>query len=399
MKLFFFKSLLGLFATSVGIVQPFSTSVAKSATINPVNSCSNVQLPVSLAPGQSKQYQVFGELCGQSPSGDKTVQVLVAGTTYSHIYWDLPYQRERYSYVDALTQAGYATLNIDRIGIGNSSRPPADQVTVASNAYVLEQVIQGLREGKVAGVPQEKIMLVGYSSGSFGAVVGAASQDEDLAGVILSGFLHNQNPDFLTAFIDSFYPAQLDPRFSQQNLPDGYLTTQPGTRSDLFYYQPSTDPQVIALDEATKETVTTGEAATNVDAIFSETTKQIRVPVFLALGQYDNSFCTGNICDSAQSVADFEAPFFSPEANLQVYVLPNAGHSINLHQNAAEWYEAARQWSDLYVGATVTASQPVPEPDYQLGLLAMAAFGAVAVRKRQLKPVKSKAPESTKATT
>jgi len=383
----------------VGIVQPFTTSIAKSATIAPVTSCSDVQLPVALAPGEPKQYQIFGELCGQSPLGDRTVQVLVAGTTYSHIYWDLPYQRERYSYVNALTQAGYTTFNIDRIGIGNSSRPPADQVTVASNAYVLEQVIQGLREGQVTGIPQEKIMLVGYSSGSFGAVVGAASQDEDLAGVILSGFLHNQNQDFLSAFIDSFYPAQLDPRFSEQNLPEGYLTTQPGTRGDLFYYQPTTDPQVIALDEATKETVTTGEAATNVDAIFSETTRQIRVPVLLALGQYDNSFCTGNICDSAESVAAFEAPFFSPEANLQVYVLPDAGHSINLHQNAPEWYEAARQWSDLYVGATVTASKSVPEPDYELGLLAIAGFGAVALGKRQLKPAKRKTPVSSKATT
>jgi pimeloyl-ACP methyl ester carboxylesterase len=155
----------------------------------------------------------------------------------------------------------------------------------------------------------------------------------------------------LEAFINSFYPAQLDPRLSEQNLPDGYLTMQPGTRGELFY-QPNADPQVIALDEATKETVTIGEATTNAAAIFADTSRQIRVPVFLAVGQYDESFCTGDICQSAENVAAFEAPFFSPESNLQTFVLPGAGHSINLAANASEWFEAARQWSDRYVGAT-----------------------------------------------
>ena len=89
-------------------MQPLAVHVAESATLATV-SCSEVQLPVALARGEPKQYQVYGQLCGQSPLGDRTVQVLVSGTTYSHIYWDFPYQSENYSYVDALTQAGYAT--------------------------------------------------------------------------------------------------------------------------------------------------------------------------------------------------------------------------------------------------------------------------------------------------
>jgi alpha-beta hydrolase superfamily lysophospholipase len=379
MKQFLTRSLLTLFGASACIVQPPAVDVAFSATLATV-SCSEVQLPVALAPGEPKQYEVYGQLCGQSQQGDRTVQVLVSGTTYSHIYWDLPYQRENYSYVDTLTQAGYATFNFDRIGIGNSSRPPAEQVNVASNTYVLDQVVQSLREGQIGGVPQKRIMLVGHSSGAFGSVVGVASHDNDLAGVILSGFLHNQNFTWLDEFINSFYRAQLDPRLGGQNLPDGYLTTQPGTRESLFY-EPNADPQVIALDEATKETVTTGEATTNAAAIFAETSQQIRVPVFLAVGQYDGSFCTGNICENAENVAAFEAPFFSPEAKLQTFVLPGAGHSINLALNAPEWFEAARQWSDRYVGAT--APVPVPEPTGELGMFTLAALGAVLKWKRQ----------------
>ena len=380
MQQFLFRSLLALFGSSAFILQLLDVDVAQSSTLTPAT-CSDVQLPVALAPGEPQQYQVFGQLCGQSPQGDRTVQVLVSGTSYSHLYWDLPYQRDRYSYVNALTQAGYATFNLDRIGIGNSSRPPADQATVSSNTYVLNQVVQGLREGQIGGVAQNRIMLVGHSSGAFGAVVGVASQDSNIAGVILSGFLHNQNFTWLDEFINSFYPAQLDQRFTRQNLPSGYLTTQPGTRGNLFYENLNADPQVIAIDEATKETVTIGEATTNAAAIFAETSKQIRVPVFLAVGQYDGSFCTGNICDSAENVAAFEAPFFAPEAKLQTYVLSGAGHSINLHENAFEWFQAARQWSDTYVGATEVKS--VPEPTNGLGLLIASALGIVWVYKRQ----------------
>ncbi len=382
MKPYLERSLLTLFGASICIVQPLAVHVAESATLS-TPSCSEVQLPVALAPGEPKQYEIYGQLCGQSPSGDRTVQVLVSGTSYSHTYWDFPYQPENYSYVDALTQAGYATFNFDRIGIGNSSQPPADQVTVASNTYVLDQVVEGLRSGQIGGVQQNRIILVGHSSGAFGSVVGVASHDSDIAGVILSGFLHNQNFTWLDEFINSFYPAQLDPRFSGQNLPDGYLTTQPGTRENLFY-EPNADPQVIALDEATKATVTTGEAATNGAAIFADTSKQISVPVFLAVGQYDGSFCTGNICDSAENVAAFEAPFFSPQAQLQTFVLPGAGHSINLALNAPEWFEAAHQWSDHYVGAT-TSSTSVPEPSGELGMLTLAVLGAVFKWKRQVK--------------
>ena len=382
MESFLKRSLLALFGASVCIVQPLSVHVAESATLSTVN-CSEVRLPVALAPGEPKQYEVYGQLCGQSPLGDRTVQVLVSGTTYSHTYWDFPYQPENYSYVDALTQAGYATFNIDRIGIGNSSRPPADQVTVTSNVYVLDQVVQGLRSGQVGGVPQSRVMLVGHSSGAFASVVGVASQDSDLAGVILSGFLHNQDFNWLDEFINAFYPAQLDPRFSGQNLPEGYLTTRPGTRESLFY-EPSADPQVIALDEATKATVTTGEATTNGAAIFADTSRQIRVPVFLAVGQYDGSFCTGTICESAENVAAFEANFFSPEAQLQTYVLPGAGHSMNLAVNASDWFEAAHQWSDRYVGAT-TPPEAVPEPSSVLGVLALSALGAASRWKRPVK--------------
>jgi hypothetical protein len=46
------------------------------------------------------------------------VQILSPGGWYSHTYFDWPLDPARYSYMRAAAAAGYATFNIDRIGIG-----------------------------------------------------------------------------------------------------------------------------------------------------------------------------------------------------------------------------------------------------------------------------------------
>ncbi|ARV57861.1 hypothetical protein BZZ01_03735 [Nostocales cyanobacterium HT-58-2] len=367
-----YEILLSVLGASALIVQPQITNAANSA---PPLSCSDTYLPVALAPGESSQYQVYGQLCSRYPLSNRTVQVLVPGGTYDHNYWDLSYQPEQYSYVDALTQAGYATFNIDRIGIGNSSRPPADQVTVQSNGYVLNQVNQLLRSGKINGVQFDNIINVGHSLGSIIAIE-TAIQYGGVDGVILSGLIHNLRSDSAQALRDSLYPAQLDPRLSEENVPEGYRTTLPGTRGQLFYNQSNTDPQVIALDEATKQTQTTGEAAALRGGVAAlPDTRQINVPVLLAIGQKDNLSCIDNICNP-ENVPAFEAPFFSPQAQLQTYVLPDAGHVMNLELNASLWYYAARQWSDRFVG---TISVSVPEPASVVGLLMLTAGGSLLV--------------------
>ena len=344
--------------------------------------CSDNYLPVSLVPGEPTQYEVFGQLCGQSPLNNKTVQVLVSGATYDHNYWNLSYQSERYSYVKALTQAGYTTFAIDGIGVGNSSHPPGNRVTLDSDAYVVHQVIQSLRDGEVNGESFQKIELVGHSLGSLVAI-SEVSKYNDVNGVILTGFLHNLNPDVPTKFADAFYPAQLDPRIALQNLPSGYLTTKPGLRSQLYYNITDTDTQVISLDEATKGTIATGENASG-GAIFSNASEQIHVPVLEVVGQNDGFYCSSTVCNSSTNVAQNEASYFSPLAHLATFVLPEAGHVINLHLNASEWYEMARQWSDKSVGREVNILTPGPEPNYGLGVLTLATLGTVTVLKRSL---------------
>ncbi|MFP4099394.1 alpha/beta hydrolase [Coleofasciculus sp.] len=373
MKPFFRHSLLSVFGAAAFSLQPLAAAPVKAEIFTPLT-CSDIYLPVALAPGEPLLYEVYGQFCHQSLLAIPTVKVLVSGNTYNHSYWDLPYQPETYSYVNALTKAGYATFNIDRIGVGNSSRPPADQVTVQSNAYVLNKINQALRNDGINGVKFEQIINVGHSSGS-ATIIEAVSQYGGVDGVILTGFLHKTNPDYFPEAIQSVYAAHLDPRFSGENLPEGYFTTKPNTRGNLFHDQSNTDPQVIALDEATKETLTTGEFSIE-SALDPEKSLAINVPVLLAIGQNDFPFCSGDICDSAENVLAFESQFFAPQAMLQTYLLPDAGHSINLALNAPLWYEEARLWSNRFFGEDSTKS--VPEPTSVLGVLMLAAFGIVS---------------------
>src|SRR5207237_4336047 len=126
--------------------------------------CQPLRLAVALAPGAPANQTVSAILC-RPPGRGGTLQILLHGATYSHIYWDFPYRPERYSYVRAMSRAGYATLNLDRLGIGASSHPSADALTRTSEAYVTHQLVQLALSGGFEGGPFEHVVLVGHSLG------------------------------------------------------------------------------------------------------------------------------------------------------------------------------------------------------------------------------------------
>lgn len=396
-KMKYLHQLAGCGAIALGSLSGWGAPV--KAALLPSLSCVEQYIPVALTPGAAATYEVYGELCSQPGVQNRTVQVLISGNTYNSSYWDFSYQPQNYSYVNALTQVGFATFNIDRIGIGKSSRPPAEEVTVESNAYVLHQVNQALRNGAVAETPFDKIMHVGHSFGSVVAIA-AASQYGGIDGLMLTGFLHNISPEYVADATSALYPAPLDPILADKNLPAGYLTTVPGVRGQLFYTTTNTDPAVIAEDEATKDTLTVGEIATIFDALASNQSLQIKVPTLLAIGQYDYPFCPNRNCQDAAFVSAFESSWFAPEANLQTYVLPNGGHNINLDLNASDWFKVAREWSIRAVGPgprpvanrsltdspslrQSNATQSVPEPTATLGLLSTVLLGLLVGYRRQ----------------
>jgi pimeloyl-ACP methyl ester carboxylesterase len=309
--------------------------------------CQPYDVPVALGIGQPLQYTIYGELCNPTTGASHTLELTIPGGTYGHIYWDFPYDPQTYSYVRSANAAGYSTFNIDRIGTGFSSHPPLSvvDVTMFTNAYVIHEIVQDLRSGQIGNHAFAQVVLVGHSLGSVDAWIEAGTY-HDVDGVIITGLLHHLNALTLARVLDTLYPAELDPRFANANYGVGYLTTEPGTRGQDFYYLPNADPNVVALDEATKETATDGELTTFPVALESGISAQILVPVLLVVGQHDALLCGlgATDCSSATTVLHAEAPYYAPQAQLQVAVIAGSGHDLNLHQSAPLWFATATAW-------------------------------------------------------
>ncbi len=303
-------------------------------------SCQPVNLRLALNPGGQPDVTISGSIC-VAASSNNTVQVLVHGATYGRNYWDFPFQPEIYSYVRFLNAIGMSSFNFDRLGSGQSSHPQSDAVTLDSNAFIIHQIVQGLRDGTIGGHRFQKVVLVGHSFGSVISIAEAARY-HDVDGVVLTSLLHRFDP---TPF--QVYPAAQDPRFAGAGLDPGYLTTIPGTRGQVFYYQPTADPRVIQLDESTKETLTGAEFNTVIGEVISGVlARQINVPILLLVGRRDRLFCVpgASDCSSSATILAAEAPFYTSAPSLQAVVVPSTGHDLTLHYTSLATLGAKAAW-------------------------------------------------------
>jgi pimeloyl-ACP methyl ester carboxylesterase len=305
---------------------------------------------VALEPGDPPQYQVAGALCWRGHLAGRSVLVLVHGITHSHLNWDLRYQPERYSYVDAFTRAGYATFNVDRIGTGTSDRAPAAEVTLESNAFVLHQIVAGLRSGTVGGTAFPRVALVGHSYGT--AVSEAeAGRYRDVDAVVALSALHSVDPGALSIVFANHVPAQTDSRFRNAGLPLGYLTTREGVRGELFYEPTNSDPKVVALDEATKQTDTNGEWGTLAQFVSPPAAQTVEVPVFIAVGDRDRLACNTYLsCVDGAELVRRERFFFAADACLEGWVQRGAGHNVLNERSAPAMQAAVLDFVDRHVG-------------------------------------------------
>ncbi|WP_394843139.1 alpha/beta hydrolase [Pendulispora brunnea] len=321
------------FATtlSMGILCAVSAQgqEARGAACPP--SCERVTFDVHLQPGAADAYRMVGSLCARGPVVPHTLQILLHGATYTKEYWDFPYARPRYSYVAAQTAAGFATLSLDGLGAGESDHPPAAQVTTAANAYAVHQIIQTMQSGSfLRSFRPERIVLVGHSLGAAVAAVEAATY-QDVDGVIFSGILHNQGPDNFTLY-QNLQPAA----------PEGYVTTIAGQRGPLFYRSEYAESAVIEADERLKSTVSATQFSDA--AAGAAATASIRVPVLVAVGDEDSTYCSPPSC-SETGALEREKAFYTPEARVEVVGIPQVGHSLNLHRRAGAWFAAAAAWT------------------------------------------------------
>jgi pimeloyl-ACP methyl ester carboxylesterase len=333
----------------VGLIVIVVAATAPSMAFAGSSTCVGADVPVTavLVPAT-----IHGTLCmpaGQTPA---TVMVLVPGATYNGSYWNFPYEPDIYNFRQAMNGAGYATFVIDPLGTGQSSRPPSALVTTLVQAVAVHDVIRTLRDDGMDGIRFSKLILGAHSLGSAAAILEAGTYHDENA-LLLTGISHSANVGGFAALLTSLEPAVLDPALAGQRYDPGYLATRAGTRQSLFYAPQTTDPAVVAQDEATQDVVSAAEIPDAVLASFGPLSALITAPVLLADGQDDRFFCsplTGN-CDSAATLKASEAPFFAAAPCLDTYVLPGAGHDLNLATDTGEYQRAVISWADTFVGS------------------------------------------------
>ena len=246
--------------------------------------------------------------------------ILVSGSSYDHPYWDSAVDGGKYSFVDAANRAGYATLDLDRLGLGSSDEPPAELTSIQDQADELHQIIQSLKNGELSSYGFSEIVLVGHSLGS-AIVQTEAGNYSDADALVLTGFRHEVNRAGAGELISSIRPAA--------GPPDGYLTLE---NRDLFYDVGHTSSKVLAWDASHIGTGTGAELNFRF-ALDPARSAGITAPVLEVVGDHDLLFQT----DASTFAA--ERAFYSNSSDFEQLIVENAGHDVTLENNAPHTFQ------------------------------------------------------------
>ena len=253
--------------------------------------------------------------------------ILVSGFTYDHEYWDPSVGGGRYSFVDAANRAGYATLNLDRLGVGESDRPPADLTSIQAQADELHQIIESVRSGDLRSYGFSEIVLVGHSLGSAIAQTEANTYG-DVSAVVLTGFRHAVNPSGAGEFITSIHPAA--------GQPPGYLTFD---SRDILFDIDNTSPRILAWDASHIGTGTIAELDFGF-ALDPAQSAGISVPVLEVVGDHDLLFLTDPSTFAAESA------FYPNSPDFEQLIVSNAGHNVTLERSAQQTFDQILDFVD-----------------------------------------------------
>ncbi|KAI4112841.1 MAG: hypothetical protein LQ345_006067 [Seirophora villosa] len=116
-----------------------------------------------------------------------TLQLLTHGGTPDHTYWDIA---PGYSYIDAATLAGYATLSYDRLSTGLSDHPdPLQAVQLPLQVELAHTIVRNLRNASMSDerISVSEIVGVGHSLGGTLTQAVAAKYPKDFDALIIQG--------------------------------------------------------------------------------------------------------------------------------------------------------------------------------------------------------------------
>ncbi len=295
-----------------------------------------VSFPVTLS--DSRTYQVAGYIYRAPKVKHRTVQLLVHGATYNHLYWDAAaVNGVDYSYARAMARRGYLVIAIDQLGAGASDKPDGDFFGLDDAARALHQVAGQVR---TLGGPETKLALIGHSNGAVTAIYAQGTYRD--ADVLVS-----------TGWVHGFRPLPVNPADPdiQAAVSTPYINFRGPKRNVLMYFPAQTDLQMIAYDEATLTDSMPRRQFFDLIGIHGEITglgpggqttrtrsQQVTVPTLVQEGERDD------LIAPPTSGPPSEQAFYPLVADFTKQVLPQIGHCYNLHLNHDEGWKSIDRW-------------------------------------------------------
>ena len=308
------------------------------------------RLDVRDAPGLPGAHEIAASLvapAGFGESGPATLLFCLPGGSLSRRYWDLEVDGDRrFSFAEFMAARGFATLAIDHLGIGDSSRPadgaaPDLRGFARANQAALAQALERLRSGDSdAGLPppaELRSIGVGHSMGSCLTVVQQAEHAPHRALVLLS-FTTRGLPHFLS---DEERALAGDPQRARARLPElidarfgtPFPSPPRGAGREAAYGVGSAPPEAVrALRDASTDLLAGPGILSMIPGAFAPEALRIRVPVFLAVGDHD------------LHAADHASGEFPHAPEVLAYTLPDCWHCHNVANTRERLWARIARW-------------------------------------------------------
>ncbi|MCJ1381429.1 hypothetical protein MMC17_004539 [Xylographa soralifera] len=200
---------------------------------------------------------------------------------------------------------------------------------------VLSNLVKGVKAGTYTGslgMPS-KIVVLGFSFGSFVTTTLVATEPTLVDGAILTGL--GYAPTAFAPFFEAYQSriaATQDPaKFGE--LDSGVLTwVDVLANINTYFKQPNYEIDVAEYSETIKQPYTVGEVLSlQLGLGVKADAGNFRGPVLVVTGEYDFFACAG-YCPGF--LEDNLKPLYSGAKNLQIAIHPDSGHSINYNKNA-----------------------------------------------------------------
>ncbi|KAJ6517874.1 Alpha/beta hydrolase family-domain-containing protein, partial [Mycena vitilis] len=278
-------------------------------------------------------FNISGTFCQPdtvSANDSNVIQLLVHGFTYTGDYWSpLVEEFQNYSYSAFSCDRGLASLAVDSLGVGLSSRPVnASDVQYPTSSAALSEVARHLKTVSIVpGLqPFRKVIGIGHSAGSalltFGAIFEGPQSPFD--GLILTGLLIIEPgsiplPTGLTS-------ARNDTPARWSALDPAYVTTS--NRTAFYPADPTTfSPRMLVFDNFTKDV---GSVSTFLQTPTSSLPAQYPGPVAKVVGSADQLFCPAERCEDVATLTAAERVVWPAAKSFDLVVSQGSGHDLNL---------------------------------------------------------------------